>query len=408
MIILLTDVFLLLTQVLLWIVVGLITWYVLLKALPRAFLSLLVLLLILAILVLAFVGGTPADRGVLEVLWRIISFPLSPFGLGIVLVWILLSGRKVTTFVKRLILTGLALLVVASTPAASYYLAQELEMEGIDYVRAQPALEGGSRQVIALLGQNTTRLQLRPRTGGPPTTANTADRVVREDAYQIISNLPTQLTEKGDRIIYAAQLYREGVQQGRNPLIIVSAGPRFNRLQKEGEKIEEIGEAQDIQTYLSQVLNVPTSDILLETSGGEVHSQAERIQKLITDQRINNGNQLTLVTSGINMNRAVLTFQKVFKNTEIVARPTDFYTIPSSSSLAGLVQGRDLIEYQLQVPDVLPTLDSFFISSQVLEEYMASLYYFLRGWIKFTPSRIEPVVPVDQRPIVSPTPTPSV
>ncbi len=46
MVLLFTDVFLLLTQVLLWIVVGIFVWLVLLRALPRQFLGLLVLLLI--------------------------------------------------------------------------------------------------------------------------------------------------------------------------------------------------------------------------------------------------------------------------------------------------------------------------------------------------------------------------
>ena len=57
MVLLLTDVFLLLTQVLLWIVIGLVTWFVLLKALPKAFLGMLVLLLILLLRTITLLRG---------------------------------------------------------------------------------------------------------------------------------------------------------------------------------------------------------------------------------------------------------------------------------------------------------------------------------------------------------------
>ncbi|HEY9654998.1 MAG TPA: hypothetical protein V6C50_05860, partial [Crinalium sp.] len=216
MVLLLTDVFLLLTQVLLWIVIGLVTWFVLLKALPKAFLGMLVLLLILLILAVSFFGGPPApNTGVLEVLWRIISFPFSPLGLGLILVLILLSGVKLGKVIKNVITGALILLALGCFPLVSYYLAQELEMEAIELIGAQPPLTGDARRVIVLLGQNTTRLQLRPRQGNVPTPpattpANAPQRVERPvspEAFQAISTQPIQMTEHGDRILYAAQLY---------------------------------------------------------------------------------------------------------------------------------------------------------------------------------------------------------
>jgi hypothetical protein len=83
------------------------------------------------------------------------------------------------------------------------------------------------------------------------------------------------------------------------------------------------------------------------------------------------------------MNRAALTFVRVFNESTIVIRPTDFFTIPPGSHLARRVQGRDLIERQLQVTDLLPNVDALWLSSQAIEEYLNAIYYFLRGWIRF-------------------------
>ncbi len=574
MILLLTDVFLLLTQVLLWLVVGLVAWFVLLKALPRAFLSLLVLLLILVVLALSFVTGPPRDGGVLEILWRIISFPFTPLGLAIVLLAILLSGTKLTTFARRAILIGLIILALGSFPFVAYYLAQELEMEAIELITAAPNLEAGGRRVIVLLGQGTTRSYLRPpvtnalappqnapplspeaaqmlarlplqkvegdpvlvptaflqtttsevnldeqfqeeillaqappgpgrvpRRSRPPaapagpggatpegrveeleqraqeleraaeqmkrraeegesrlddltqraeegqnridemkkraaeiearaaelrrraeesrtraaeaqerasppadgaapgqraTPASPASPaasprpkpkiVITKEAYPILTGQPIQLTERGNRLIYAAQLFQQ--ETGNNPLIVVSASTRPDRRQKEGERREDISESADIQRFLTNTMRVPASGILLEHNSRSVRQSAENVKKLLADQNINYGGQITLVTSALNMNRAALTFAKVFDEATIVVRPTDFHTLPPPESIGEeLATGTDVVERQFQASDFLPSADALYLSTQAIDEYISAFYYFLRGWIK-------PIVPL--------------
>jgi hypothetical protein len=265
-------------------------------------------------------------------------------------------------------------------------------MEAIELIGAQPPLTGDARRVIVLLGQNTTRLQLKPRQGNVPTPpattpANAPQRVERPvsaEAFQAISTQPIQMTEHGDRILYAAQLYQEEARAGTRPLIVVSAGARPDRLQREGESREQISEARDIQILLTRTLGVPEADIRLDHEGTSVRRSAENVNRLLTEgQRVNFGNQLTLVGSALNMNRAALTFVRVFNESTIVIRPTDFFTIPPGSHLARRVQGRDLIERQLQVTDLLPNVDALWLSSQAIEEYLNAIYYFLRGWIRF-------------------------
>ncbi|UBF26599.1 YdcF family protein [Kovacikia minuta CCNUW1] len=381
MVLLLTDVFLLLTQVLLWLVVGLIAWFVLLKLLPKPFLGMLVLLLILAVLGLSFFMGPPPTTDVLGVIWRIISFPFTPLGLIIILLLVLLTGKP-GKIARRFIVLGLLVLALGSIPFFSYYLVQELELEGIEQIQALPRLEGGGRRVIVLIGQGTTRLQLRPRQGDAPATDAKAVRPISSAAFDVLARLPIQLTNKGNRLIYAAQLYQEETQAGTNPLILVSAGTRPYRLQREGEKKENISEAIDIRTFLTQTMRVPEGSITLEHDGTTVRRSAENVKKLLDDQRINYGGQVTVVTTAMNMHRTALTFKDVFGDAAINSRPTDFYTLPPPERLGKLLQGNDLISRQLLASDFLPSAEAFCASTEAIEEYLASIYYFLRGWIR--------------------------
>ena len=400
MVLLLTDVFLLLTQVLLWIVVGLVTWFVLLKALPKAFLGLLVLLLILSILAVSFFSGPSVfdDSDIFRTLWYIISSIFRPLSLGLILLLILLTGTKVNKLVGRLIRTGLVLLLACCLPVVSYFMAQELEWEGIRMIQPTAAQVTGDSRVIVLLGQGTTRPFLGPRTTCPPlrptggTPAATAsatskqpdgERPMSARTFQVLTQpptqLPIQLTDKADRLLYTAELYR----QNPNSQIIISAPRRLDRKTKDGETKEFVSEAKDIQTFLNQSLNVPCEAMrFLDYDGVSVRRSAENVKKILTDNKINYGNQLTVVTTAMSTERTYRTFREVF-GFYPVARPTDFNTVPPRSKLDNLAPERDLVEHQLQATDFLPSIDALTLGSQAIEEFSSSVYYFLRGWIKF-------------------------
>jgi uncharacterized SAM-binding protein YcdF (DUF218 family) len=383
MVLLLTDVFLLLTQVFLWLIVGLVTWFLLLKALPKPFLGLLVLFLILVVLAISFVQGPPTDGSIIEILWRIISFPFTPLGLGVILILILLSGRKLTLWARRLILGTLILLLFSSIPFVSYFLAQELESEAVELMQATIPPPPGARRVIVLLGQDSTRAFLRPRVGPPPVNPPRVDRAITPEVFDILSRLPVQLTDRGNSLIYAAQLYREEAARGADPLILISAGGRPGRLRREGERPEDISEARDIQLFLTQTLGIPEGGTLLDPNSFTARRSAEEVQRILVEQqRVNFGNQLMLVGTALNMNRAYLTFRQLFPDATLFPRPTNFYALPPADRLAPVAQGRDLVERQLLVTDFLPTANSFYVSSKAIEEYLNAFYYFLRGWIK--------------------------
>jgi uncharacterized SAM-binding protein YcdF (DUF218 family) len=382
-VLLLTDVFLLLTQIFVWLLVGMVIWFFLKNVLSKEFLGLLVLVLFLVVILTSFVqGGLDDPDSILTVLWRILSFPLTPLGLGLILLYVVFRGGVKSKWGMRFIRLILLLLVLMSVPILSYLGAQELETEAVELISPIPALQGGSRQVIVLLGRDTTRFQLRPRQESVPTNPPPVERAIRENAFQVLSQLPIQMTGQGNRILYAAQLYQEESRRGTAPLLIVSAGRRADRLRKEGESREDISEARDIQTMLTQTYGIPEGNILLDHEDGNIRRSGERVQRLLQDNQVNFGRQLIIVTSAINMNRAALTFQQIFSDSRIIVRPTDFYTVPPVDRLRTILQGRDRVERQLQVTDFLPTADSFYTSTKVLQEYLNSLYYFIRGWIR--------------------------
>ena len=390
MVLLVTDVFLLLTQVLLWILVGLAARFVLLKALPKAFLGGLVLVLLVAVTALTFFKGAP-EAGLFGDIWQILSVILNPFGLVIILLCVVWrdveSGGKFNKVVLRI---GVASLLIFSLPIVSNFLAQRTELEAVQIMQEASPLNGAQR-VIVLMGQNTTRLKLRPRTEAAPTEKK-VDRSgilpppepISEGKFSILANLPLQLTEQGDRILEAARLF--SAERGNNPVLIISAGRRTDRVEKKDEKKENISEAADISKLLQSQFGIPGTAIIQDNDSRTVIEAAQNVRKILETRNIRYGNQIMVVTSAIEASRTALTFARELapdgQGVTIISRPTDFYTVPPAASLANRAKNADLIERNFMVSDLMPNVDSLQLSTKVISEAMTSLYYFLRGWIR--------------------------
>lgn len=342
MVLLVTDVFVLLTQVLLWVVVGLFAWYVLLRALPRAFLGGLVLLLLLGVAAFTFYRGSP-EQGLFGDIFRIIAVPFSPLGIILILLLIAFSdvvrGKGLSKTGVLLLRIAVPVLLLLSIPAVSYFLAQRAEAEAISIARPVSAetLPAGARRVIVVLAQDTTRLQLRPRSlpAPAPTPQPTQAPLIQppdpipEGTFSLITDQPIQLTEKGDVLTYAAQVYREERARGTAPLLIVSAGGRPERDRK-GASLDEVSEAADARRFL-QTMGVPESDIVGDSRSPTIHDSAVNVREELRRRGINFGNQLIVVASALEMNRAALTFNREFGDTRtdgtsinIISRPTNF------------------------------------------------------------------------------------
>lgn len=165
------------------------------------------------------------------------------------------------------------------------------------------------------------------------------------------------LSEEGDRVLYAAQLY----QQDKSPLIIVSGG-RISWRGKGGS------ESADMATILSK-MGVPAAAIIQEPDSFNTYENAVNVRKILETRGIR---RVLLVTSAMHMPRSLL----IFKHQGIAATPapTDF-----------LVTENDLQELQSSpqaiLLNLLPDAERLHKFTRALKEYVGLLVYRLRGWL---------------------------
>jgi len=309
--------FLLLTQVLLWLLITVIIYNLLLKVIPRAYLTLLGGFLLFAIIVLAFFF--PNDR-LVATAWSVLSFPLKPVGATIVLLAAALNqGMK-----KNLIMAALLILLISSVPIVSTVLARPLELGEVRRADTTAAAPAGA---IVVLGQGTTQPSLPPRP-------------------QI------QLTDEGsNRLRRAAQLYQEQTNRGNQPIIIASAG----------------SEANNVASVLTQ-FGVPQGQIVTESRSQDLRTSAEQVRDILRSRAIGN-RPIFLVTSAINSRRARLAFSQV--GIRVVTQPANFV-----STEPGTREARNIT-----IQSFIPSVDALSVSTRILEEFYTTIYYSLRGWL---------------------------
>jgi uncharacterized SAM-binding protein YcdF (DUF218 family) len=312
--------FLLLTQVLLWLLITVIIYNLLLKVIPRAYLTLLGGFLLFAIIVLAFFFP---NESLVRTAWSVLSFPLKPVGATIVLLAAALNqGLKN----RNLIVAALMILLLSSIPFISTVLARPLELGEVPRV-ATVGTATPAAGAIVVLGQGTTQPSLPPRP-------------------QI------QLTDEGsNRIRRAAQLYQEQVNAGNQPVVIASAGP----------------EANNVASVLTQ-FGVPQGQIIVESRSQDLRTSAEQVNGILTSRAIG-GRPVFLVTSAINSRRARLAFSQVGLN--VVTQPANFV-----STEPGTREARNIT-----IQSFIPSVDALSVSTRILEEFYTTIYYSLRGWL---------------------------
>ncbi|MBE9125155.1 MULTISPECIES: YdcF family protein [unclassified Coleofasciculus] len=316
----------LLTQILLWLIIAVILYNLFKKVIPKEYFTLLGALLLFGLIVIAFFFP---DNNVVSTLWNVMSFPLKPVGASIVLLSLALrNGLKA----KNQVVAALLILLISSTPFFANLLAQGAEQQA--FTPQEAATQTAS--AIVVLGQGTTQPNLPPRT-------------------QI------QLTDTGDRILYAAQLYRES---GNQPLVIASAGPRPN-LEGSGA---QVAEANDIRTLLVQ-LGVPQNQIVVEPKGTDLRTSAEAVEDILRNRGLAD-NRVFLVTSAFNSRRAQRTFAEVGL-TNIVAKPTNFFRFQPGATP----------RLRIQIESFVPSVEALTVTTRIVEEFLSRLYYLLRGWL---------------------------
>lgn len=342
--------FLFIARILLWILLLLLVWYLLLRLVPRSWLQGLGAIVLLGFVISAFIQ--PTDETALSV-WDVIAVPLKPLGLAVVL---LVVGLKdgIEKVNGRWVAAGLSVLLLFSIPLVGEVLTQRLEQDAYRITVENPL--DTRADAIVVLGWNTTR---------HPILGNDRDRI--------------EATEASDRIVYAAQLFRQQPVQ-----IIVSAGPRRDLQNPDdgdeanGEEARERIEADDVEQLLTR-LNVPDTQIRLEEEGLDIHSSAVNVREQFFAEV--EQPRILLVGSAYHLRRAAQAFLN--EGFLVYPRATDFsMVVPVPPDIA---EEQNLPKRRLRTRDFAPSLEGLDLTTRAITEFLARIYYFLRGWWSMEP-----------------------
>ena len=285
-------------------------------------------LLLISLLILAFFAP---DTPVGAAIFGLIAFFFKPLGFSITLLVIasaLITNGGIRNPAPRMILAALLVLILSSMPVVAYWFAEQAERDAA----ARTVCCDETAAAIVLLGKGTTQ-------------------------PHIPNRVAIQLTDTGNRLPYAAVLYRKQLA----PMVIVTAGPR-------SELEGYVGEAKDIETLLANNMGVPRSSIVIDDNGSNIRTSAQEVRKILDSRGV--GRKVILVTSAIQMRRASLAFANM--GMQVIPRATDFYTFQSTAGGTSRLR--------LDAGDFLPNAEALLTTTRVFEEYYGSFYYYLRGW----------------------------
>ncbi|HEY9672947.1 MAG TPA: YdcF family protein [Waterburya sp.] len=194
----------------------------------------------------------------------------------------------------------------------------------------------------------------------PPKSLPTADAIVILGGATRPAFPPrpgVDLSDRGDRIFYGAQLYREG----KAPLVIPSGG----RISWRGGGPSESADMAEILN----VLGVPPTAIVQDPTSLNTHQNAVNVQRIMQERGLR---RILLVTSAMHMPRSLRIFQRL--GIDAIPAPTDF-----------LVTQQELEESnsspQATILSLVPDTDRLDLTTQALKEYLGMVVYRLRGWL---------------------------
>ncbi|MEC4804588.1 MAG: YdcF family protein [Jaaginema sp. PMC 1080.18] len=257
---------------------------------------------------------------------KILPLFIYPLGLACVLLVIALGlGWRKSRWQWLPVLGALLVLLIASNPGVSTRLARSLEW------RYLPDGELPQAEAIVLLGGAT-------RPADPPRSM-------------------VEVTEAGDRVFYAAKLYKDG----KAPLILVTGG-----------RVHWLGggtpEATDIAGLL-EFMGIPSEAIIQEPEALNTYQNAVNTRKILSKRGIK---KILLVTSALHIPRSQAIFQR--QNFEVIPAPTDFFL--ARRDLESRQESSQSILYNL-----FPDLEALNITTKAIKEYMGIWVYSLRGWL---------------------------
>ncbi|OLP17539.1 hypothetical protein BST81_14485 [Leptolyngbya sp. 'hensonii'] len=257
---------------------------------------------------------------------KLLPLFLYPLGLtcllmvvALVLIW------KRPRLAAGVIALGLGVLLLSSSSWVSGQLLKSLEWQSLPTTLPQA-------DAIVVLG-GCTRPPLQPRPG-------------------------VDVTDAGDRVIYGAQLYR----QGKAPYLVLSGG-RIDWRQGGPPESSDMAD-------LSQQLGVPATAILQDPTSFNTHENAVNVKKILQEKGLQ---RVLLVTTATHMPRSRLIFKH--EGIDAIPAPTDFIMTyqPASETSEG--------SWQSVILDLIPDAERLGFTTRALKEYLGIAIYRLRGWL---------------------------
>ncbi|MCC5638771.1 YdcF family protein [Nostoc sp. CHAB 5844] len=249
-----------------------------------------------------------------------------PLGLAsLSLVVALITVWKQPRTATAAIAFSLILLLVCSNAWAAKALVRSLEWQNL------PPLQMPNAEAIVVLG-GATKSAFFPRPD-------------------------VDLSEQGDRIIYAAQLYR----QKKAPLIILSGG-------RIDWRNGGTAESTDMASILTAI-GVPSQAIVEEPLSLNTYQNAVNVKKILQSRGIK---KVLLVTSAMHMPRSLKIFHR--QGIDAIPAPTDFQVTQGELQELGNTPKAALL-------NLLPDTDNLHQFTNALKEYLGSFIYRLRGWL---------------------------
>jgi uncharacterized SAM-binding protein YcdF (DUF218 family) len=248
-----------------------------------------------------------------------------PLGLACILIFLALLLWKRVAWQRALLIAALLLLVIGGNRWVAGSLAYSLERQFL------PPQEVPQAEAIVLLGGGT-------ESQDPPRT------------------MP-EMNSSGDRVLYAAWLYR----QGAAPNILVSGGLL------DWTTMPTL--PADDMAALLEFMGTPPEAIWRQSRSRNTYEDAVYCAEILREKGIQ---RILLVTSAFHMPRSVRLFEA--QGLEVVPAPAD-YSVTDS-------EWRSLTETDIRqvILGLIPSAANLATTAKMLKEYLGMFVYDLRGW----------------------------
>jgi uncharacterized SAM-binding protein YcdF (DUF218 family) len=214
---------------------------------------------------------------------------------------------------------------------------------------------GGNRWVSQALARSLEWRYL------PPAEIPEADILVLLGGGTQPSEYPRSLVEvneAGDRILYAAWLYRQGKAD-----YILASGGLLDWSSRQNTP------AQDM-AFLLEMMGVPKEAIWLQPDSRNTYEDALFSAEILNEKGIH---RILLVTSASHMLRSVKLFEA--QGFDVTPLPTDYSVSNPPETEPGKFDPRPFIL------SLFPNADNLATTTRILKEYIGIWMYDLRGWL---------------------------